>query len=147
MSEKKKRQRNTTRTPIVKKRTADYVAGVLEGKSKYQSAKDAGFAESTARRTNCIESSAGAQAIFRALINEHIEAMEMVKLLREGMYAIDSKGDIDFDQRGKYLDRAAKWGGRYVEKQQIETKEKELHERSDEELDYYFAHGKWPEDK
>lgn len=98
-----------------------YVQGRLRGKSKAQAALDAGFSRNMAHAASReIEKPDVAEVIESAMEDFGITTELLMKRLREGLDAkvtkleskdgvfTDSIDMIDFEQRGKYFDRAAK---------------------------------------
>lgn len=95
-------------------RLKKYVAGVAKGKTKYQSALDAGYAKNTAANPQRIEKTDNYGKLLKMFEDKGIDSKWITKMIKAGgeawkMHTSHTEPDIqvpDFDQRGKYLDRA-----------------------------------------
>jgi hypothetical protein len=132
---------------------------VLSGKTKKVAALAAGYSESTARNAAAVIERPLVRLALQEVVRDAIPPEKIVQRLVEGLDAMDTvvakyKGKItdklavvDLGTRLHYIDLAAKMAGYYVEGQAtIEDMRKGLESRSNEELDYYLAHGHWPEE-
>lgn len=115
--------------PIKKQR---FVKEVASGKSKKASALAAGYSPSTARATGTIETP-DVKAAFSAILRQRIRPSAIVKRIKEGMDATetkyfskdgvvtDSREDVNFRERREYTTIAAQMGGYWNPKQDIDV--------------------------
>lgn len=110
-----------------------YVKGIVDGKSKAQAARDAGYAESVALKAgDKIESKPAVQSAFRELLEKAgITDEKLAKRLNEGLDAketkffqhqglvISKRTVVDHGARKNYLDTVLKLKGHLVEKHEI----------------------------
>lgn len=123
--EKPKQKRKTRKkAPTITPRQAKYIANRLEGKSKKRSAIEAGYPEYMAHcAATKVETPAVREAMTAALerrglttdflamrIAEGVDAKKTVYATFEGEIS-DMKDFIDFEQRGRYIDRALELRG------------------------------------
>lgn len=112
-----------TKGERLKKRKAEptvklkkYVKGVIEGKSKFQAALAAGYSKTTAANTHLIETGPGYQTLMSSFEKEGLNTDWIAKKIKEGGDATKiitspteaDKTVPDYDQRGRYVDRALK---------------------------------------
>jgi len=96
-----------------------YVKGVIEGKTKQQAAIDAGYSKTTATNPQIIEGAATFKTLLKTFEKEGIDCKWITRKVKEGgeatkLVTSPTGPDVeypDFDQRGKYLDRALKLMG------------------------------------
>jgi phage terminase small subunit len=119
-----------------------------------QSKREAGYAESTRPRdilNNADVRLAFQEEIRKAIpverikqrLSEGIDAMETKFFAHEGK-VVQSRDVVSWEERRKYLELAVKFGGYYVEKQEVTVKDENFAEHTDAELAYYVEHGVWP---
>jgi phage terminase small subunit len=142
----------------LKPRQRKFVKAVLADpkKSLKQAAREAGYAEST-RPAKDLLSNADVRLAFQEEIRKAIPVERIRQRLSEGLDAMETrffahegkvvqKRDVvSWEERRKYLELAVKFGGYYVEKQEVTVKNEDFSERTDAELAYYVEHGVWPE--
>jgi hypothetical protein len=144
---------------ILKPRPRKYLEGILSGKTKKSAALAAGYSESTARNAAAVIERPLVRLALQEIVREVIPPEKIVQRLAEGLDAMDTvfaryKGKITdqlaviaWDTRLHYIELAAKMAGYYVEGQDLagDDLSKSIESRSNEELDYYLEHGRWPE--
>ncbi|HKH99707.1 MAG TPA: hypothetical protein VJ999_11415 [Candidatus Sulfotelmatobacter sp.] len=129
-SPKKRRKRapkDSLRSLDIRKQK--YVAGRLSGKSKKASAIEAGYSESMAENAAAKIESKDVRRAFQQLTRKAVPAAKIVKRLREGLDATwvhqdGKRGEVEepyYRERREYLILAAKLGGYYIEKRDIEA--------------------------
>ncbi|HET7208599.1 MAG TPA: hypothetical protein VFI95_18630 [Terriglobales bacterium] len=109
-----------------------YVNGIAAGKTKKQAAIAAGYSAATAKNAAAIIERAGVKKAFEELIQQAIPLEKIIELLAEGLNAretkvfmheggvIYSRPMVNFSERRHYLELIAKYGGYYVDRQEIE---------------------------
>lgn len=109
-----------------------YVNGIAAGKTKKQAAIAAGYSVSTANNAAAIIEQGAVKEAFQELIQQTIPVEKIIERLAEGLDAMETKcfvheggviysrSLVNFTERRRYLELAVKYGGYYVEKQQIE---------------------------
>lgn len=113
-------------------RKQKYVAGRLSGKSKKASALEAGYSESMAENAAAKIESKDVRRAFQELARKAVPAQKIVQRLREGLDATwvhqdGKRGEVEepyYRERREYLVLAAKLGGYYTEKREIEAEVK-----------------------
>jgi hypothetical protein len=111
-------------------RNRKYVEGRVAGKSKLQAAKDAGFAESTARNAKQkIESNPDVQALFsQALENAGVTDALLAQRIREGLEAncvvretqfANREVLVDFRERREMAELIVRLKGYLIEKREL----------------------------
>jgi phage terminase small subunit len=108
-------------------RKQKYVAGRLEGKSKKDSAMDAGYSPAMARNAAAKIESLDVRRSFQELARKAVPTEKILKRLAEGLDATwihqdNKKGTVAeayFRERREYLILAAKLGGYYIEKRDV----------------------------
>lgn len=119
-----------TRRRHLSTRQAGYVRGVAEGKTKKQAALDAGYSLSTAENAAAKIERPSIRVALQEIIRSRLSPEKLVQRISEGLDAeetkflrwkgkvIDVRRAIDWAERRKYVEFAAKYGGYYVEGQQ-----------------------------
>ena len=114
-------------------RQAKYVQGVMEGKTKYQAALDAGYSESSARSPRTNIEKGKIRAFFQEVIREAVPLEDFKEKVREGVNATvvkiasfegaitDERVYADFGTRLNYLRDVAEWAGYHVPKAEIDV--------------------------
>lgn len=106
-----------------------YVAGRLEGKSKKSAALEAGYSQSMAENAAAKIETKQVRQAFQSLARKAIPAEKIVERLKEGLDATwvhqdNKRGTIAepyYRERREYVILAAKLGGYYVEKKDIDA--------------------------
>ena len=142
----------------LKPRERKYLKARVGGKSKRAAALEAGYSVSMANAAGAKIEAGNVRDAFRALVRQEIPARHIVSRLKEGLDAMetklfqkdgivtDSRDLVEFSERRNYLELAAKMGGYYIEKQEIEDVTKRpMDEWTDEELQRYVNTGERPE--
>lgn len=113
-------------------RERKYIEGRLSGKSKMQAALDAGYTESMAANATVKIESRDVRRAFQDLAREAIPAEKIMERLREGLDAVKVKAVVrnnkvidtieepDYRERREYMELAARYGGRYVDRSEID---------------------------
>jgi len=113
-------------------RERKYIEGRLSGLSKMQAALDAGYTESMAAKAGDKIENSDVRRAFRELARAAVPADLIMERLREGMNAvrlkpvvrdkkvIDTIEEPDFRERREYMALAARYGGHYVERNEID---------------------------
>ena len=109
-----------------------YVNGIAAGRTKKEAAIAAGYSVSTAHNAAAIIERGAVKEAFQELIQQTIPIKKIIELLAEGLDAIETKvfmheGGViysrplvNFTERRHYLELVAKYGGYYVDRQEIE---------------------------
>jgi hypothetical protein len=104
-----------------------YLESLVTGKTKLQSALDAGYAESVAKTAKEHIETPDVQAAFAALIQSVIPAEKIVARIAEGLDAMETKvfsfqgmifdkeEFVSWTERREYLKLATEYGGYFVE--------------------------------
>lgn len=133
MAEETRNGKPFYRLPLKTAKQKRYVEGVFAGKTKLDAALDAGYAESTARSASGNIEGPAVRAAFQQIIREAVPIEKFKQRMAEGVDATitryfqfegtvsDARTDPDFKQRHEYLVTAAKFGGYYVEKAEIDV--------------------------
>lgn len=110
-----------------------YVGGIAAGRTKKEAALAAGYSAATAKNAAAIIERAGVKKAFEELIQHIIPLEKIIELLTEGLNARETKcfvhdGEViysrpmvNFTERRHYLELVAKYGGYYVDRQEIEV--------------------------
>jgi len=113
-------------------RERKYIEGRLSGKSKMQAALDAGYTESMAAKAGDKIENKDVRRAFQDLAREAIPAEKIMERLREGLDAVKVKAVVrnnkvidtieepDYRERREYMELAARYGGRYVDRSEID---------------------------
>ena len=125
----KSRQKSAA-LPSLDIRKRKYVTGRLSGKSKKDSALEAGYSESMARNAAAKIENLNVRRAFQELARKAVPAGKILKRLKEGLDATwvhqDGKRGTSVEpyyrERREYLILAAKFGGFYTDKKDIEVK-------------------------
>jgi phage terminase small subunit len=145
----------------IKPRERKYLKGLVNGKSKKDAALDAGYSMSMAENAAAKIEKPNVQRAFQEMIRKHIPDEKIVQRLKEGLDAEETKffqhegnvqeerNVISWGERRNYLELAAKFGGYYIDKKEIDVRDvtQEFAGKTAEELDFYADHGKWPESR
>jgi hypothetical protein len=110
-------------------RQQKYVAGRLAGKSKKESALEAGYSKSMADNAAAKVESLDVRRVFQELARKAVPMDKILNRLREGLDAVwvhqDGKknkvAEPYFRERRAYLELAAKFSGVYVEKKDVDA--------------------------
>jgi phage terminase small subunit len=141
--------------PLNERQTA-YLRERVKGKNKYQAAIAAGYPPSTARVAGTQIESPHVRAEFQAIIRRRISADKIAQRIEEGLDAMETKfasfegqltdrqDVIAWEDRRRYAELAAKYGGYYVEKSELDMTVNDMSKRTEEELAYFVEHGVWP---
>ncbi len=117
----------------LKMRERRYVEGLVSGKSKKRAALDAGYSESMAAKATAKIEGREVRRAFQELARASVPAEKIVQRLQEGMDAVRSKPVVsgnkvietieepDYRERREYLTLAAKFGGHFVDKSELEV--------------------------
>lgn len=109
-----------------------YVDGVTAGKSRRRAALEAGYSLSSANNPGHNIERGRVREVFAELIRTTVPPELIVQRIREGLYAVEikvfqheggllySKPLVNWSERRHYLELAARYGGYYVDKQEIE---------------------------
>ena len=112
-------------------RERKYIEGRLSGKSKMQAALDAGYTESMAAKAGDKIENKDVRRAFQDLAREAIPAEKIMERLREGLDAVKVKAVVrnnkvidtieepDYRERREYMELAARYGGRYVDRSEL----------------------------
>jgi hypothetical protein len=138
-------------------RQRQYVKNRVAGKSKKTAALEAGFSESMAENAAAKIETSDVREAFRKLVQQEIPASKIVARLKEGLDAMetklfqkdgiitDARDLVEYSERRNYLELAAKMGGYYIEKQEIEdVTDRPMDEWTDAELKVYVDTGARP---
>ena len=110
-----------------------YVQGVAAGKSRRRAALDAGYSLSSANNPGHNIERGQVREVFAELIRAAVPPERVVQLIREGLGAMETKCFlhegrviysrplVNFTERRHYAELAARFGGYYVEKNEIEV--------------------------
>lgn len=101
------------------KRQRKLIRGKVAGLSDREALRKAGYSESTIQHAqNTITDNPEVQRVLKTLVQTVAPPAVIAKKLEEGLDAtkfhMDGNGGLevaDWEQRGKYLDRAVEWGG------------------------------------
>lgn len=120
--------------PLTPKQTK-YVRERLKGKTKKRAALDAGYTESMANAATAKIENGEIRRRFRLAIQRHCSPEHIAQRISEGLDAeetkfwaekgvvMDERNVVAWTERRNYAEMAAKYGGMYVEKQELEVKE------------------------
>lgn len=121
------------RLPLRTMKQVRYVEGVLDGKTKKDAALDAGYSESSSKCPSRNIEGPAIRAAFQQIIREAIPLEKFKERMAEGVDAkvvkyfqfegsvTDERVDVDYTTRLEYLKTAAKFGGYYIEKAEIDV--------------------------
>jgi phage terminase small subunit len=113
-------------------RERKYVEGRLSGKSKTDSALDAGYTESMAANATVKIESRDVRKAFQELARAAVPTDKIMERLKEGLNAvklkpvvrnnkvIDTIEEPDYRERREYMELATKYGGHYIERSELE---------------------------
>ena len=109
-----------------------YVSGIAAGKTKKQAAIAAGYSAAMAKNAAAIIERAGVKKAFEEIIQQTIPLEKIIELLAEGLNATEtrcfvhegeviySRPMVNFTERRHYVELAVRYGGYYVDRQEIE---------------------------
>ena len=109
-----------------------YVEGVAAGKSRRQAALAAGYSQSSANNPGHNIERGRVREVFAELIRATVPPEMIVQRIREGLDAVEikcfvheggviySRPLVNFIERRHYAELAARYGGYYVDKKEIE---------------------------
>jgi hypothetical protein len=112
-------------------RERKYIEGRLAGLSKMQAALDAGYTESMAAKAGDKIESKDVRRAFQELARAAVPTEKIMERLREGLDAvklkpvvrnnkvIDTIEEPDYRERREYMELAARYGGRYIERSEL----------------------------
>ena len=129
MAKADKRRKKAGALPSLDIRKRKYVAGRLSGKSKKDSALEAGFSPAMARNAAAKIENLSVRRAFQELARKAVPAGKILKRLKEGLDATwvhqDGKRGTSVEpyyrERREYLILAAKLGGYYIEKKDVDA--------------------------
>ena len=113
-------------------RERKYIEGRLAGLSKMQAALDAGYTESMAAKAGDKIESKDVRRAFQELARAAVPTEKIMERLREGLDAIklkpvvrnnkviDTIEEPDYRERREYMELAARYGGRYIERNELD---------------------------
>ena len=109
-----------------------YVNGIAAGRTKKEAAIAAGYSESSAKNAAAIIERGAVKEAFQELIQQTIPVEKITERLAEGLDAMEtrcfvheggliySRPMVNFTERRHYLELAARYGGYYVDRQEID---------------------------
>lgn len=109
-----------------------YVEGVAAGKSRRRAALEAGYSLASANNPGHNIERGRVREVFAELIRANVPPELIVQRIREGLDAVeiklfqhegrvlDSKPLVNWSERRQYAELAARYGGYYVDRQEIE---------------------------
>jgi hypothetical protein len=113
-------------------RERKYIEGRLSGLSKMQAALDAGYTESMAAKAGDKIENKDVRRAFQELAREAVPTEKIMQRLAEGLDAVRQKpvvrdkkiiGTIeepDYRERREYMELASRYGGRYIERSELD---------------------------
>lgn len=115
-----------------------YVEGVVAGKSRRRAALDAGYSLSSANNPGHNIERGRVREAFAELIRATVPPELIVQRIREGLDAVEikvfqheggvlySKPLVNWSERRQYVELAARFGGYYVDKREIELADQDV---------------------
>jgi hypothetical protein len=113
-------------------RERKYIEGRLSGLSKTQAALDAGYTESMAANAAVKIESKDVRRAFQELAREAVPSEKIMQRLAEGLDAVRVKPVVrekkiigtveepDYRERREYMELASRYGGRYIDRSEID---------------------------
>jgi hypothetical protein len=113
-------------------RERKYIEGRLSGLSKMQSALEAGYTESMAAKAGDKIENKDVRRAFQELAREAVPTEKIMQRLAEGLDAVRLKPVVrdkkiigtveepDYRERREYMELASRYGGRYIERSELD---------------------------